>query len=187
MMMTPEQLIAAQKSQLETLFALQGKAVDGLERLVELNLQTLKTAMHETSEATIAALSVKDLQELTSLQPNLAQPLAEKMLAYSHHVYEIASGTQAELAKAVEANATDFNRKVQALVETATKNAPAGTETAVAMLKSAMSAANNAYDSLHKASKQAAEVVEANINTVTSTAMKAAQNTTSSRAKRAAA
>ena len=55
-MMTPEQLIAAQKSQLETLFALQGKAVDGLERLVELNLQTLKTAMHETSEAAIAAM-----------------------------------------------------------------------------------------------------------------------------------
>ena len=185
-MMTPEQLIAAQKSQLETLFALQGKAVDGLERLVELNLQTLKTAMQETSEAAIAALSVKDLQELASLQPNLAQPLTEKLLAYSQHVYEITSGTQAELAKAVEANATELNRKVQNLVETATKNAPAGTETAVAILKSAMSAANNAYDSLHKAGKQAAEVVEANISTVTSTAMKAAQNG-ASRSKRAAA
>ena len=185
-MMTPEQLIAAQKSQLETLFALQGKAVDGLERLVELNLQTLKTAMQETSEAAIAALSVKDLQELASLQPNLAQPLAEKVLSYSQHVYEITSGTQAELAKAVEANATELNRKVQSLVETATKNAPAGTETAVAILKSAMSAANNAYDSLHKAGKQAAEVVEANISTVTSTAMKSAQNG-ASRSKRAAA
>ena len=102
-------------------------------------------------------------------------------------MYEIASGTQAEIAKAVEANANEMNKKVQALVETATKNAPAGTETAVAMFKTAMSAANNAYDSLHKASKQAAEVVEANINTVTSTAMKAAaQGNGSSRAKRAA-
>ncbi len=185
-MLTPEQVIAAQKSQLETLFALSGKAMDGLERMVELNLQTLKTAMHETTDAALAALSVKDLQELAALQPNLAQPLAEKMLAYSHHVYEIASGTQAEIAKAVEANAAEMNKKVQALVETATKNAPAGTETAVAILKSAMSAANNAYDSLHKASKQAAEVVEANINTVTSTAMKAAQNGSAGRAKRAA-
>ena len=185
-MMTPEQVIAAQKAQLETLFALSGKAMDGLERMVELNLQTLKTAMHETTDAALAALSVKDLQELAALQPNLAQPLAEKMLAYSHHVYEIASGTQAEIAKAVEANAAEMNKKVQALVETATKNAPAGTETAVAILKSAMSAANNAYDSLHKASKQAAEVVEANINTVTSTAMKAAQNGSAGRAKRAA-
>ncbi|WP_018912300.1 TIGR01841 family phasin [Thiomonas sp. FB-6] len=186
MMMTPEQMIAAQKSQLEALFALSGKAVDGFERMVELNLQTLKTALHEGSEATLAALSVKDLQEFSSLQPNLAQPLTEKALAYAQHVYEIASGTQAEFAKAVEANASEMNKKVQALVETATKNAPAGTETAVAMFKTAMSAANNAYDSLHKASKQAAEVVEANINTVTSTAMKAAQTNGGSRAKRAA-
>lgn len=185
-MMTPEQLIAAQKSQLESFFALSGKAVDGLERMVELNLQTLKTAMHESSEATLAALSVKDLQEFASLQPNLAQPLAEKAMAYAQHLYEIASGTQAEIAKAVEANATELNKKVQAMVETATKNAPAGSETAVAMFKSAMSAANNAYDSLHKASKQAAEVVEANINSVTSSAMKAAQSNTGSRAKRAA-
>ena len=177
-MMTPEQMIAAQKSQLEAIFALSGKAVEGLEKMVELNMQTLKTAMHETSDATMAALSVKDIQELTALQPNLAQPMAEKLLSYSHHLYEIASGTQAEFAKAIETNAADMHKKVQAMVDTAVKNAPAGTETAVAIMKSALSAANNAYDSVQKASKQAAEVVEANFNTVTSSALKAAQTTT---------
>ena len=184
-MMTPEQMIAAQKSQLEAIFALSGKAVEGLEKMVELNMQTLKTAMHETSDATMAALSVKDIQELTALQPNLAQPMAEKLLSYSHHLYEIASGTQAEFAKAIEANVAEVHKKMQSVVDTAVKNAPAGSETAVAMMKSALSAANNAYDTVQKASKQAAEVVEANFNTVTNTAMKAAQNTT--RAKRAAA
>ncbi|OZB65948.1 MAG: Phasin (PHA-granule associated protein) [Thiomonas sp. 13-66-29] len=184
-MMTPEQMIAAQKSQLEAMFALTGKAVDGLEKMLELNMQTMKTALSESSEAAMAALSVKDMQEFAAMQPNLAQPMAEKMLSYSHHLYEIASGTQAEFAKAIEANAADVQKKMQAMVETVVKNAPAGTETAVAMMKSAMSAANNAYDSVQKASKQAAEVVEANFNTVTNTAMKAAQ-TTSSRGKRAA-
>ncbi len=184
-MMTPDQLIAAQKSQLETLFALSGKAVESLEKVVELNIQTLKATMHETSDAALAALSVKDLQELASLQPNLAQPVTEKLLAYSQHVYEIASGTQAEFAKALEANAADLHKKVQSMVDTAVKNAPAGTETAVAIMKSAMSAANNAYDSVQKASKQAAEVVEANFNTVTSSALKAAQ--TAAPRKRSAA
>ena len=184
-MMTPEQMIAAQKSQLEAIFALSGKAVEGLEKMVELNMQTLKTAMHETSDATLAALSVKDIQELTALQPNLAQPMAEKLLSYSHHLYEIASGTQAEFAKAIEANVAEVHKKMQSVVDTAVKNAPAGSETAVAMMKSALSAANNAYDTVQKASKQAAEVVEANFNTVTNTAMKAAQSTT--RGKRAAA
>ena len=71
-----------------------------------------------------------------------------------------------------------MHKKVQAMVDTAVKNAPAGTETAVAIMKSALSAANNAYDSVQKASKQAAEVVEANFNTVTNSALKAAQTTT---------
>ncbi len=182
--MTPEQMIAAQKSQLEALFALTGKAVEGLEKMVELNMQTMKTAMSETSEAAMAAMSVKDIQEFATLQPNLAQPMAEKLLSYSHHLYEIASGTQAEFAKAIEANATEVHKKMQTMVDTAMKNAPAGSETAVAMMKSAMSAANSAYDTVQKASKQASEVVEANFNTVTNTAMKAAQSTT--RGKRAA-
>ena len=177
-MMTPDQLIAAQKAQVETLFALGGKAVESLEKMLELNIQTMKATLHETSDAALNALAAKDLQELASLQPGLTQPVTEKLLAYSQHVYEIASGTQAEFAKAIEANAAEMHKKVQAMVDTAVKNAPAGTETAVAIMKSALSAANNAYDSVQKASKQAAEVVEANFNTVTNSALKAAQTTT---------
>jgi phasin family protein len=182
--MTPDQLISAQKSQLESLFALTGKAVEGFERVVELNLQALKTAMNETSDAALAALSAKDVQDLSALQQT--QPTAEKLLSYSQHLYEIASGTQAEFAKALESSTAELHRKVQAVIDTAVKNAPAGSESAVAMMKSALSAANNAYDSVQKASKQAAEVVEANISTVTSSAMKAAQTTGGSRAKRGA-
>ena len=38
-----------------------------------------------------------------------------------------------------------------------------------------MSAANNAYESVHKAAKQAADVAEANFTAMTNTAVKAAQ------------
>lgn len=185
-MLTPDQVLAAQKAQLEAMFSLGSKAVEGLEKIVELNIQTLKAALSETSDATLAALSAKDLQELATMQPNLAQPLAEKVLSYTHHVYEIASGTHAEFAKAMEANAADAHKKVQAMVDNVVKNAPAGTETAVAVIKSALNAANNAYDSVQKASKQAAEVVEANFNTVTNNALKAAQSTTPASRKRSA-
>jgi phasin family protein len=184
-MLTPEQLIATQKSQLEAMFALGGKALESLEKVADLNIQTLKTALNETSEAALAALSVKDVQELTSLQPSLAQPLAEKFASYSQHLYEIASSAQAEFAKAFEDNAAEAHKKVQALVDTAVKNAPAGSEAAVALVKSALTAANTAYDSVQKAGKQAAEVVESNIKNVANSAIKASQN--GSRAKRTAA
>ncbi len=43
------------------------------------------------------------------------------------------------------------------------KNAPAGTEGMVTLVKQAVSAANNAYEQVNKATKQAVEVAEANI------------------------
>ena len=47
-----------------------------------------------------------------------------------------------------------------------------------------MAAANNAYDSVSKAAKQAADVAEANFKAVTNTAVKASQAATKA-AKRA--
>jgi len=182
-MLTAEQLIAAQKANVETLFGLTNKAFEGVEKLVELNLQVAKTALGEAGDTARAALSVKDAQELLSLQASLLQPSAEKAAAYSRHVYDIAAETNAEVTKAVEAQVADAQKKFINLVDTASKNAPAGTENAVALVRSAVAAANNAFESVQKAAKQAADVAEANFQAVTSTAVKATQGT---KAKRAA-
>jgi len=185
-MLTPEQLIAAHKANVETLFGLTNKAFEGVEKLVELNLQVAKTALTEAAETTQAALSVKDAQELLSLQAGLLQPVAEKAAAYSRHVYDIAAATNAEVAKVAEERLADSQSKFMNLVDSAVKNAPAGTENAVALVKSALSAANNAYESVHKAAKQAAEIADANIQAMTSTAVKASQ-AAAPKGKRAAA
>jgi len=172
-MLTAEQIVAAQKANIETLFGLTQKAFEGVEKLVELNLQATKAALAESANSTQALLSVKDAQELLAVQSSLLQPLAEKTVAYSRHLYDIASGTSAEFTKAAEANAVDAQKKILAVVDNAAKNAPAGSETAVAVIKSAVSAANNAMESVQKAVKQATEMAEANFNTVTATAVNA--------------
>ncbi|MFN3737063.1 phasin family protein [Hydrogenophaga sp.] len=172
-MLTAEQIVAAQKANIETLFGLTQKAFEGVEKLVELNLQATKAALAESANSTQALLSVKDAQELLALQTSLLQPMAEKTVAYSRHLYDIASGTSAEFTKAAEANAVDAQKKIMAVVDNASKNAPAGSETAVAVIKSAVSAANNAMESVQKAVKQATEMAEANFNTVTATAVNA--------------
>ena len=71
---TPEQFTAAQKANLETMFGLTNKAFEGVEKLVELNLQVAKAAMSEAADNTKAVLSVKDAQELLALQQALLQP-----------------------------------------------------------------------------------------------------------------
>ncbi|NWG75604.1 MAG: phasin family protein [Rubrivivax sp.] len=183
-MMTPEQVMAAHKANVETLFGLTHKAFEGVEKLVELNMQVAKTALAETADTTKAMLSVKDAQELLALQAGMLQPSAEKAAAYSRHVYDIAAATNAEVTKVAEEQMAEMQRKFMAMVDTMVKNAPAGTENAVALVKSAVAAANNAYESVHKAAKQAAEVAEANFQAVTSTAVKATQGAT--KGKRAA-
>jgi phasin family protein len=174
-MMTAEQLMTAHKANVEILFGLTSKAFEGVEKLVELNLQVARTAMSEAAETTQAALSVKDAQELLALQAGLLQPAAEKAAAYGRHVYDIAAATNSEVTRVAETTISDAQQKFMAVVDTAVKNAPAGSENAVALVKSAVSAANNAYESVHKAAKQAADVAEANFTAMTNTAVKAAQ------------
>ena len=141
--LTAEQVIAANKANVETLFGLTNKAFEGVEKLVELNLQVAKAALSEAADTTKAAMSVKDAQELFALQAGLLQPAAEKAAAYSRHLYDILAGTGAEFTKAAEGNLADAQKKVLSLVDNAVKNAPAGTESAVALVKSAVAAANN--------------------------------------------
>jgi len=184
MILTPEQVSAAQKANLETLFGLTTKAFEGVEKLVELNLQVVKTTFAENVDNAKRALSAKDAQELLSLQASLVQPVAEKTLAYTRHLYEIASETQSEFAKVAEAQLAEGSKKVQDLVDNLAKNAPAGSESTVAIVKSAISAANNAYESVQKATKQAVEMAETNFQAAATAATKAAQqaSTTAARA-----
>jgi phasin family protein len=184
-MLTAEQFTAAQKASVETLFGLTNKAFEGIEKLVELNLQVAKAAFGEIAETARAALSVKDAQELVALQAGLLQPAAEKAAAYSRHLYDIAAATNAEVSKVAEETAAEAQKKFISVVDTAVKNAPAGTENAVALVKSAVAAANSAYESVHKAAKQAADVAEANFQAVTTTAVKATQ-ASNAKARRAA-
>ena len=90
-------------------------------------------------------------------------------------MYEIASGTNAEFGKAFESQTAEAQRSFSNLVDTAAKSAPAGSETTVAVFKSAVSAANNAFESVQKAVKQASDVAEANFNAVANSAANAAK------------
>ena len=121
-----------------------------------------------------ALLAVKDVQELVSLQSSLTQPMIEKAVAYNRNVYEIATQTQEEISKVVEGQMTEANKNLAAALEKAAKSAPAGSDVAVAAVKSAIAAANSAYESMTKAAKQVAELTEANVAAATSATVKAA-------------
>jgi phasin family protein len=186
MTFTPEQVVAANKANLETLVGLTTKAFSGVEQLIELNLAAAKSAMTDSQEHIHASLSVKDAQELLALQSSLFQPLAEKAVAYNRHLYEIATGTGAHFHGTVEGKVAEAQNAFHAMVDNAAKNAPAGSEAAVAAFKTAVAAGSNALETVQKAVKQATEVAESNYKTFAETALSAAGTTTASPRKSAA-
>jgi phasin family protein len=183
-MMTPEQMIAAQKANVESLFGLTEKAFAGVEKLVDLNMTAAKAALQDNLHQTQAFFNVKDIQELMALQACYLQPMAEKAAAFNRHVYEIASSTGSEFTKAVEAKAAEAQKAVAGMVDSAAKNAPAGSETAVAMIKSAVAASHTAMESVQKAVKQATEAAEANMHAMASNVTATATTTKPAARKR---
>ena len=173
-LLTPEQVSAAYKSNLDSLIALSAKTFEGVERLIDLNLNVAKATLSESSEKAKELLSLREPQEVVQYQVSLAQPTAEKLLAYSRHVAEIANDTRAEIVKFAEAQVADGNKKFSTLIDTAAKNAPTGSESGIAILKSAIAAANSAYESLNRAAKQFVDVTEANVTAATNATVKAA-------------
>lgn len=169
-----EQFAATQKTNLDAFAGLSQKAFTGFEKLVELNLAAAKAVMAESLSNLQALSSAKDPQAFVALQSGLIQPMAEKSASYSRHVYEIVSGTGAEFTKAFESKAAESQKAVTSFVESSLKNAPAGSEAAVALFKSSLDASNNALESAQKAAKQAAQTIESNLNAVSSAAVKAA-------------
>ena len=178
-----EQLSAATKSNLEAQIAFMtsftNKAFEGIEKVIDLNMNVAKASLEESAANVQQLLSAKDAQEFFSLTAAQAQPTAEKALSYGRHLAGIASSTQAEFTKAAEAQIAETNRKVITLVEEISKNAPAGTENAVAFMKSAVGNANAGYEQLSKTTKQAVEAFETNLNSAATQMTQAATKSAS--------
>jgi len=170
---TPEQVASANKANIESLLTIANTAFASAERLAALNLNTARNLLEDTVSGAKALMGAKDVQELMNIQASLAQPSVEKAVAYSRSVYEIATQTQEELTKVFEAQFAEANKTMTSALDKAVKNAPAGSDVAVAAVKSAIAAANSAYDSMTKAAKQVAEIAEANVAAATSATVKA--------------
>jgi len=177
-MMNVEQITASHKANLDNLFALSTKAFAGVEKMVELNLTASRATLAESAAHAHAVMGVKDAQEFIALQTSFLQPLAEKSVAYTRHIYDIAQGTGTEFTKGLEGKTAESQSAVQTYIESALKNAPAGSEQAVAFFKQAVTASNNAVESVQKAVKQAADLAESHIQTATETAVKATKTAT---------
>ena len=171
---SPEQTAAA-KASIDTFFGLTGKVFEGAEKLAALNLQVVRSTLAEAQENMTKAPGTTDPLHWFALQSGFTGPFAEKSLSYGRQVFDIASTTQADVTQFTQTQYERYNARVQAFIEEAAKNAPAGSEAAIAAWKSAISATTTLYETLQKTGQQAVQVAGTNFDAVTATAAKAAR------------
>lgn len=174
MITTPEQFAAANKASVDAMLSLANTALASAERIAALNLNTARSMLEDGMANTKAMLGAKDPREVMSLSAAQIQPAVEQIVAYNRSLYEISAQTKEEVSKQLESQFGDFQKQVSSLMEKAAKNAPAGSDVAVAAVKSALEAASSAFDNMKNVVKQASEMTEANIAKATSSAINAA-------------
>jgi phasin family protein len=169
---TAKEFAAVAQSNVDVLLALSTKAFEGAEKLAALNLQVAKGGLAEAAKASTSVLSAKDPQSLLAVQASAVQPAASKASEYATQVAAIMTETKTELDKVIAKSAAEAQSAFSTLIEAALKNAPAGSADGVALWKSAVEAANNGYETLQKAAKQATDVAQANYTAASNTVTK---------------
>ncbi len=169
---TPEQFAATNKANFDSLFTVAQAQFAAFERLSALNFNATKAVFEDSVTQAKTLMSVRDPQEFMSLTAASVQPALEKVIAYSRNVYEVATQTQSEVKKLAENQAAEMNKAFGSLLDSVTKNAPAGSDAAVTAIKSAVAATNSAYDNFTKVVKQATDMAEANVTAATATVVK---------------
>lgn len=171
MYQSPEQFVQFGKSSIEAALSLANITLQSTERLVGLQIKTAKEALDESIKSAQALTDVKNVQDLLSLQSTSAQPNLEKAVAYSRSLYEVAAETQTQISKVFEERMSKVSGELVAAMDKAVKTAPAGSETAIAAFRSAIAAANTAYDTMSKVAREATDLA---VNSASAQAAKVA-------------
>jgi phasin family protein len=158
-----EQWLAFNRAQLETAERFAGLALEGAEKLLEVQLHAARSACAEGIENARALAAVKNLQDLAGLRESLAQPSVERATAYARSVYDAAADTHARLGALIDEQVADFNQQVVTLLDRVSQNAPAGSEAGIAALKSGIMTMNAAYETFAKVTRQVAQTARANM------------------------
>ncbi len=149
----------------------------GVEKYAELNMGAAKSAVLETGDDFLAALSATSATDALAAQASLVKPLIEKSISYSRSVYNIAAQTNAALVELAESQFSGLHDSMMVSMDEMAKNAPAGSESLVTIFKSSMAAGQNAIDTAKQSAKKAMQQAEQQAAAVTDTALQSVKTT----------
>lgn len=137
-----------------TAFSLAQQAFSGIEELVGLNLAFVRELLPDSQSAAELIRSDKTPIERWLDQINGIRPFAEKVLVHNRHAFDIAMRNHAAILDIINAQFQQQQLELRDAVEGLEKNAPAGSEAAVSVLKSAVSLSGASLETIRKTAAQ---------------------------------
>lgn len=163
MFQNPEQFAQATKAlfefQLETFNTLTSKAVQGLEQVVQLNLDTARSGLGKNLETGREISQASDPKAAMAAASARMQNLTN-VAEYNHQLGQILADIHTEFTTAAEAHLAEARSNLSALIYDVTKNVRPGSENAVDIVKTAIDNAFAGYEQVTKATRQAVSAFE---------------------------
>jgi phasin family protein len=111
------------------------------ERFAELSLASARDSVEQATAHAQSLAGAKDLHEVIAINSAAVEPVLKRAYAISRTAYETAAETNNEVKRVFEKQSAEYNRAAVAALEEAFKYAPAGSETLVENVKTAIAAA----------------------------------------------
>ena len=159
-MFKTDQFSAANEAAIDQMSYFAKLSLANMEKFAELGLGAARESVESATKHAQTLASARDVQEMIAINSAAVEPALKKAYAYSRTAYETFAETNDEVKKVFEKQAADVNKAAVAALEEAFKYAPAGSETVVGNVKSAMAAAQSAYDNFVTINKQIYDTVE---------------------------
>ena len=151
-----EALTSSSKANAEVIRTLASTSIKATERLMALNLDFARNALHAGGDYTRQTTHA-GWQKMLSRQEDILQKSAEQTAAYMRSVHEILGDAQADLTALVSSRMEEMRDSMTSMLDSMAKSSPAGSENAIAAVRSAILNTSSAYNQVLKNARLMAE------------------------------
>jgi len=163
----PDQFLTAAQSSLQTHLTvwsqLASKSFENATKLADLNVRVLQSALQESTAGNQHLLAVKDPKDFWLAAASQSQPQIEKMLSYGRELSDIWATLQADLARAVQAEADERRQSLAKLPDNAAGAIPDGMTAMVNLMKSTFENAGTSYGQFLKTANESTKAIQSSL------------------------
>jgi phasin family protein len=168
-----DQFSAANEAAIDQFSYFAKLSLSHLEKFTELGLGAARESLTLATKHAQSLAGARDVNEVVAINQAALEPALKRAYTYSRSAFEAAAETNNEVKRVLEKQTEELNTAALAALEEAFKYAPAGSETVVANVRSAIAAAQSAYDNLAAINKQIYDTVERTVEQSVATAQAA--------------